>query len=65
MVKTDYEKGIDSGTWSWDRKRGQLKHVYQTAQAIQKDDLKTEYEQWVDIKVIPEQNGMRGTKIEW
>ena len=29
-----------------------------------KADVKTDYEQWVDIKVIPEHNSMRGTKTE-
>ena len=29
-----------------------------------KADVKTDYEQWVDIKVIPEHNLMRGTKTE-
>ena len=29
-----------------------------------KADVKTDYEQWVDTKVIPEPNSMRGTKTE-
>ena len=29
-----------------------------------KADVKTDYEQWVDIKVIPEHNLMRGSKTE-